>query len=414
MSTQISLTSGGSISLSGPNYLTVLANKTPAENGQAVKDAYAYAQTLTPNGDALSATNRFVILLAPGYYSFSEGIIGDSFHVTTSFIDFESLSGQRDVYFSSINVYPTDSNGLDIRFSGIDTTKNNYYYHGAFAIATNGGSNEHVVAINCKGGDFSFGSFSNSFVGRFENCEAGSYSFLCIPPTPPQDGITGFITGPNVINLGSMYNCTAVDFSFCVNGFTDASGGSAFNYGIISHCKANDYSFVTGADNVYNYNTISNCTARINSICMKNDPSDLFSGYVINSATIDNCYAIESSICFSNRVSGGYNFVQNYGIITQCTVEGAGGICSSATQGAVNYGKIIYCYAYSTAFCSNFGYNVGYIIDCIANDNAFCSYVMANNNAAILRCTLMYDDFIIGATSGYFRLCLGGSTIVNS
>jgi hypothetical protein len=162
----------GNFTLGGENYIFVNSNGTPAENGAAVKSAYTAAQAMTPNGVAKSATNRVVILLAPGYYTFNESVDGP-FTVDQSFIDFESLSGSTDVYFSSIQVNSTGT-GIDVFLSGIDTTKNNFYTHGAFAITTKAGVDENIVVTNCVGGDYSFSSFSQGFKGSYTNCVGGN------------------------------------------------------------------------------------------------------------------------------------------------------------------------------------------------------------------------------------------------
>ncbi len=94
---------------SGENYEVLPTSGTQAENGAALLAAYAAAKLKTPNGNALSASNRYTIILPPGQYLMSETLTMD-----TDFIDIVSQSGNPDA------VLYVDTNGVDpFQFNGI-------------------------------------------------------------------------------------------------------------------------------------------------------------------------------------------------------------------------------------------------------------------------------------------------------
>ena len=415
MSTQI-LISGGSFKLEGTNYLSVLAKGTPAQNGQAVKDAYTFAQSMTPNGVAKSATNRVVILLAPGYYTFNEAV-DNQFIVDQSFIDFESLSGEIDVYFSSIEVR-SPSSGRNVRLSGIDTTKNNYYPHAAFAVSTAGGASENIIIKNCVGSDYSFSSYSSSFVGLYENCTARDYSFGSTANTlVPPLGIYGIGGVISFNNYGTFKNCTARDYSFCTALLS--IGGTTSNQSTIEECTARSYSFCYGVvqNTVQNIGTITRCRVIASpgySFCCIN--SGTTGDQAVNVGTISNCSSGNTSFCSNTGTWGSLSAAGNYGTIIECSANGNLSFCvaNSTTPGSSlgeNWGLISNCNAWNGANCflGNLGQNIGIITDCIADQRAFCCDNSGSINWDIYRCTMINDTFTVGVTGGG-RVVLGIDT----
>jgi hypothetical protein len=401
----------GNFTLGGENYIFVNSNGTIQENGAAVKSAYLYAQTLTPNGNPLSSTNRITILLAPGYYGFNEAIDGQ-FMVDQSFIDFESLTGSRDVYFSSIEVFSLGS-GIDVKLSGIDTTMNSFYSHGAFAVTTAAGPFENIQIKNCKGGLYSFSSYSIAFNGTYENCEGANFSFgygsLFVPPM----GIMG-IFSDTFTNYGTMRNCRAVSNSFC---YTDFSGtGGSYNYGTIENCVASgNQSFVYGRNDAVNGGVIRNCIAQDGSfVSMFAAGGPAPTGYPQNYGTIQDCTVTGGpsggnySFCgavFSNQPP------YNGGLIMNCSVNvsGSGVFCADVvTRVGQNIGTIYNCYAAAsgTSFCGNLGTNSGRIDNCISGPYSFCADNLAFLTGQIRRCTMVNYAWGVGPTSGG-RVVLG-------
>lgn len=392
----------GNFTLGGENYIFVNANGTPLENGHNVRVAYTAATSMTPNGLAKSATNRLIILLAPGYYDFDEASLGD-FNVDQSFIDLESLSGVADVYFSSINIFSTGT-GKNIRISGIDTTKNSYLPTGPFALYTTGGVNENIYIKDCVGGNYSFGAFSSGFKGTIDTCTAGDFSFGYTADVSP---IGMYFVGANPTLYGTYKNCTAGNYSFLSSEAVSGGVGQVHNFGTIDNCRAGSNSFVYSIEDIARSNgTISNCISTgAKSFCV----SDSGNG-VENTGLIINCRGTVSSFVVSDDSLG---LAYNNGRIIECTATGNNCFAAHVTfpNQAYNYGSIINCNANnsSNAFCGATGSNGGFISNCIASSLAFCcdnSFVIFGD---IYRCTMINDTFTVGATGGG-RVVLGIDT----
>ena len=153
---------GGGSALSGSNYIVVSGSGTDAQNATELSAALAIGVARSPNGSAKSATNRFTVIVAPGNYDYT----ATDLDWNTDFVDFRSLTGEKDVYFSNAT-YTFQLSANDAKITGIDTgTK-------AFKVATN---LANVIVSNCKGGNNSFGT-SETISGTYINCESGGTSF---------------------------------------------------------------------------------------------------------------------------------------------------------------------------------------------------------------------------------------------
>lgn len=400
----------GNFTLGGENYIFVNSNGTSEENGAAVRAAYTAAQAMTPNGNPISTINRVTILLAPGYYSFNEAVDGD-FLINTSNIDFVSLSGNRDVYFSSIQVKSTLSQQINIYISGIDITKNAYYPHAAFAIASSGGIEENIVVKNCIGGDYSFSSFSRSFRGLYENCNAVNYSFCSTgDAASPPAGIESTATG-NFENYGNIINCKASNYSF-VSGI-NVPAGTIANYGTIKNCTSDAASFCYSEFRAQNSGVIENCEGGDYSLCAVADFVN--TGQSTNNGRIINCTVYGSGIC----IYGGANplaiSAYNLGTISNCQAFVAGAAISAIVingglPAGTNAGNILNCYVDGAGFCGSDGVNSGNIIECTALEISFCSGNPTGISGQILRCTLLDWAFTVGTPSGSGRVVLGIDT----
>jgi len=396
----------GNFTLGGENYIFVNSNRTPEQNGQAVRDAYELAKTLTPNGNPLDYNNKVIILLAPGYYSFDEAVEGP-FVVDQNWIDLESLTGSRDVFFSSIQV-KSPSPGIIVNISGIDTTKNNYYPHAAFAVASSGGIDEGLTIQNCKGGDYSFSSFSAGFSGTYNNCEAGTYSFCSSGDslTPP-DGIISTYTN-DVDNLGNIINCKAEGFSFCSNTSIATPVGKSINYGNIRNCIAKSNSFCYSEYISNNIGVIEDCQGDNYTFCATVDSDG--TGESLNNGVISNCRIYGSGGCVYSGASADSNSASNLGLISGCYSTGDSSfVINDGSEIGSNSGNILNCYTQNQGFCGPDGKNQGNIIECTAQYASFCNDNPSENSGQILRCTLLGDSFTVGVTGGG-RVVLGIDT----
>jgi hypothetical protein len=198
-------------------------------NGQNLVEAYNYAKTLTPNGAALSATNRVSVIIQPGNYTLAATLTVD-----TQFVDLIGL-GAIKLRRGAVPAVIIGGNSLSITANDVDI-KGISVGSQTFAIANNlplqviedcvGGNNSFNTTtlagtfINCKGGSNSFAGSSggsNTASGTFINCEGGSNSFGA--------GFSG-----NVCS-GIFVNCTVGNNQgFSTSGtasgtFTDCEGG---------------------------------------------------------------------------------------------------------------------------------------------------------------------------------------------
>ncbi len=154
------------------NTAFINAAGTPAENALELIEAYNNAKNTLPNQMPLSASNRFTILLMPGYYAFDAA---NTLLCDTDFIDIVTVSGQPDAIFSVKDGATAFSSPGPINvtanatFVGINC--------GPFKFNTTGENLTGLVCQNCIGGNYSFTTAMN-LSGTFINCKGGEFSFL--------------------------------------------------------------------------------------------------------------------------------------------------------------------------------------------------------------------------------------------
>jgi hypothetical protein len=173
-------------------------------NGQNLVEAYNYAKTLTPNGAALSATNRVSVIIQPGNYTLAAILTVD-----TQFVDLIGMEAQK-LRRGAVPAVVIGGNTLnvtanDVRVKGISV--------GTQEFRT--GSNLPLqIFEDCIGGVGTFNSIS-VLSGTFINCIGGSSSFA------------GSLPGGTPIANGTFINCVTE------SGF----GGNAT--GLFVNCQAN-------------------------------------------------------------------------------------------------------------------------------------------------------------------------------
>ena len=215
-------------------------------NGQNLVEAYNYAKTLTPNGAALSATNRVHVIIQPGNYTLAAELA-----VNTQFVDLIGLGAIKlergAVPAVIIDGYTLNVTANDVRVQGISVGTQPFKIGNSlplqrFEDCTGGSSSFGALVsasgifVNCTGGSNSFG-YSGSASGTFTNCASGDSSF-------------GYLLGAS----GIFTNCEGGTFSFgyLANAsgiFTNCAGGSSsFGYvvsasGTFVNCTGGSNSF---------------------------------------------------------------------------------------------------------------------------------------------------------------------------
>jgi len=209
-------------------------------NGQNLVDAYNYAKTLTPNGAALSATNRVSVIIQPGNYTLAAELAID-----TQFVDLIGLGAQK-LERGAIPAVIIGENTLNV-------TANDVRVQG-ISVGTQGfkiGSSLSLQRFeDCTGGEYSFG-YSSTASGTFTNC-TGNNSF----------GYLGTASG-------TFTNCTG-NYSFGYLGtasgiFTNCTGGEQGSFGGYATASGTFINCTGGPESFAGFGTASgtftNCTA---------------------------------------------------------------------------------------------------------------------------------------------------------
>jgi len=293
-------------------------------NGQNLVDAYNYAKTLTPNGQARSATNRVTIIIQPGNYT-----ISGSLEVNTEFIDIIGLGSQKldrgaiAAVLIDGNVIPIVVTANNVRIKGLGTTSS--------AARIQIGSNLPLQRFeNCVAGNNSFGFVTGSVAGTFINCQAGDESF----------GVGGDASG-------TFINCEAGNNSF--GHALDEAGYSAS--GFFKNCKGGSYNFGCN-DSSSASGTFENCTGEFGS----------FGGNGSASGTFINCVGGASTFGAIGTLFGQGNCTGNF---FNCT--GGNASFGSTNFGAVFSAKMYNCRLTSGSFLSVTG--SGLLRNCIDGNN---------------------------------------------
>ena len=233
-------------------------------NGQNLVEAYNYAKTLTPNGAALSTSNRVSVIIQPGNYTLAAQLTID-----TQFVDLIGLGaiklrrGATPAVIIGGNSLIVTAN--DVRVKGISVGTQ------IFSAGTNlplqifedcvGGDNNFNAVIlagtfiNCTGGINSFAS--SSFIsmtasGTFINCEGGSSSFGAGSSVSIASGLFvncicsnngGF--GSGNLASGTFIDCESADFGGF--GGRTIGGISGTASGTFTNCIGGTNSFGSGS-----------------------------------------------------------------------------------------------------------------------------------------------------------------------
>lgn len=364
--------------LTGSNYRVVYANNTPENNAIALYSAYQFAKIQNPNGGPKSDTNRFVIFLAPGRYTFNLGFPTE-LDLDTPYIDIVSLSGEADVTITSLATnIPLKVSTSDIKLRGINlegqsiqinsSYGNNYFENiiGGERNFSNDFLNGDIAGNfkNCVGGIYSFGDSNYNqtiYNSTFENCTAGDWSF-----------------GYNVLD-SKFKNCTAAFSSFGLKSLQNC---------ILTDCKAGGYSF--GTESGIKDSKLTNCTGK-GGYCFgrANGTSQLLN------TTFTNCNAFEGSFGF---------YIEDCTFLNCKANENSYGMTSDINIVSEIYNTTFTnCKAGNNSFGVNNGGNVTFT-DCIAGQESFGA---DKANGIYKNCTAGNNSFGAGL-QGWGTLQAGG------
>jgi hypothetical protein len=281
----------------GGNYLTVTVGNDPLVNADNLRSTYAEAKTALPNGNAISKSNRSVVLLPPAQYDTS----GSPLVLDTEFVDLiatnPQLGGESGelteaqgnklanykppctVISSSISGSPTvEQSAEDVRLRGFGISFLNDVANGTNAVSFACSAAKNDNSIYDKMYFFAAAAtigyptrFTGHFRGYWTHCIANSFAFRTIinssdfEPTMIDcvGGALSFIgdsTGVATNMDCYLLRCRAGDQSFAgCNSFTGpiksealfvdctgldrCFGQASESAGTFIRCRAGDYSF---------------------------------------------------------------------------------------------------------------------------------------------------------------------------
>jgi len=252
------------IGINSPNMITVKVTDDAKENGAALIAAYTAAKALTPNGAALSATNRACVIVPPGKYDLDCGIENACVPLVldTEFVDIVGLTSDNSLQ----HVYgtpPAINSGVIVQTANdvhilnltveilteAEEVEGEYVYNYDDTDSAAYWPDTDLTAViidNCRfvGAEGATGlllsmRFGIIYSGTFTSCTGGWGSFgggagtASGTFTSCTGGIDSFGGGAGTAS-GTFTSCTGGDYSF-------GAGGTAS--GTFTSCTGGDYSF---------------------------------------------------------------------------------------------------------------------------------------------------------------------------
>lgn len=355
------------------------------QNGINLIAAYNAAKLLTPNGSALSATNRVAVLVPPGRYDLGANLI----NANTEYVDLIGLGDSpEDVVINGVLVPGTlvqSANnmiikGVTLKYSGINPI-------GVAYLPTNTFSSTKMENVILDGNGVNGVTPANDglleFSGTYKNVKAVNYAGNA---------------WDNIINGAVFIGCTCDGPGFAVTSgigtatMTDCEATSGFGGyiggGVFTRCKT------TGGDG---FGTIADC------IGMFTD-----------------CHVI----------GAGFGKVGSNGTYTNCSTTGSGFSYADTSFMAYSMsGSYINCSASNNSFGYGFCSRSGYFKDCVAGDSSFgdttinygggvcfydgCkalvkSFGYSDAGSTYINCTAGNQSFV--GTQGNFSGCIAGNS----
>ena len=347
--------------LNSANYVTVKVTDNAIVNGNNLLAAYSLAKTVTPNGAALSTSNRLAVILPAAIYDLGT----QSLILDTEYIDIFGSTSDRSKHYITSDVgvvsrgtVQQTANDVKLYNLTIENSNTTYsteeYYEDITPAAYFPDSNlnltyvENVLFssnfdnelisvysmrsgieysgtfINCTAGAFSFGGYYGIVSGTFKDCTGGTYSF-------------GFFGNTS----GTFINCTAGSGSFgfnaitsgifkdCTGGFGSFGGNSGAASGTFINCTGGNTSF--GGYNGVATGTFKDCTGGTYSFGGKGEGPGLASGDFTNCTGGFGSFGGNSGTAsgtFINCTGGNTSFGGNGGTASGTFTNCTGGIGS--------------------------------------------------------------------------------------
>ncbi|MFH0793716.1 MAG: hypothetical protein V2A74_06755 [bacterium] len=354
-----------SLPRNGAAYVIVKTTDNAASNGVNLFAAYAQAKALTPHGQALSATNRAVVLVAPGRYDLGTGQLA----MDTEFVDLVGLSSARDDQYifgatagTGTGVLHQTADNVRIENLLVQSTRSTgtLAFNSSDPAAYFPDSDKPATVIrNCEfrddGGGYSFSMrVGIIYSGAYSDCVGGV------------DAFGGFGTAS-----GTFTNCT---------GGNNAFGKSGTASGIFTNCAGGNNAF---GESGTASGTFTNCSAGYNA----------FGGGGTASGTFTNCSAGSTSF-------GG--FATASGTFTDCS-GGYGSFGASTVSGIFTN-----CTGTGPSFGGSFASTVsGTFTNCTGGDAAFGGNSGNTTGAKLLGCR-MTGTLWSGTFSGRMENCFWG------
>ena len=318
--------------LNSANYVTVKITDNAITNGNNLIATYASAKAKTPNGSALSASNRLAIILPPAIYDLGT----QSLTLDTQYIDIIGSTNERGKHHIKSNV-ATTSRGVirqtanDVKLINLKI-ENTGYYGVAF------GSTDAAAY-------FPDSNLNNTYV---ENVEFRGYRLLNAART--------LSMRRSIEYSGTFIDCKATDGANYSPEYSFGGGSGGIASGTFINCEGGTYSF--GGQSIAS-GTFIDCKAGNNS----------FGAFGTASGNFENCIGEENSFGAYGIASGNF---------TNCI----GGYSSLGAAGNAT-GTFINCEGGNYSFGA-FGDSTGTFINCTGGDYSFGAF--GNVNGTFINC----------------------------
>ena len=249
----ISGTSGTSPAMSGESFTIIEVSNSSTTNGTRLLAAYAAAKTKTPYGNALSASNRYTIVLPPGIYDLgSSQLVLD-----TNFIDIVGSTtdlGNHQITGNVSGYVSVATNSVELRNLYLlnNSSGNGFIY---------GGNRPGLILDNIFFGYGSGGAApwqavnESDFSGVASRLQGGQFYPTGNGNTPPI-GNAGNVSGTlsNIINVGAIADGAFTGFAFGCSGGNISFGGRSYygaSTGFMMNCKGGTYAFRNYPSGIY-------------------------------------------------------------------------------------------------------------------------------------------------------------------